>query len=174
MRQLWSTVQPLWNNEAELELRNIPIVNTIIASTYAPSPNTLYYENRNQYTRSVNIMRSEVAAGSRDVDDPAYLLALRRNAVFKRIDSAIGKLAKKRNMYEYRSKEYDAINEQMQRLMRISNAIMQDDEVWNNDGKDFTRNLTSAISRYSRNTDEYQQTMDIITSQTDEDGNDKN
>lgn len=122
--QLFRMAEALYNPDAELEVRDIPFVNAIIGSTYAPKPNSEYYEGRSTIDRAVNIMESEISAGMLKPDDPMYIINKQRQEVFRGFNKEISKIAKERNKFEYGTPAFNELNTKMEMQMRICNKVL--------------------------------------------------
>lgn len=144
-QQLVRMAQPLWDSEAELEIRNIPLVNTIIGSTYTPKPNSEYYEGKSTIDRAVNVMESEISAGMRKVDDPLYIINKQKQEVFHGFNKEISKIAKVRNTFEYGSPQFNELNEKMEMQMRICNKVLSSDAFGSDDVRE---QINAIINKY--------------------------
>jgi hypothetical protein len=144
-RQLWSMAQPLWNENAEFEVRNIPIVNTIVSTAYTPNPAPKYYDAKTNLDKYKKIYEREIEAGYISADDPGYVRVLRQKAVFDPFEKEIRKLAKIKNSQTEGSAEYDAAVDRMDLLMRVSNKV-QSGVIWTND--DWEAQSDEIIEKY--------------------------
>lgn len=143
--QLFRMAEALYNPDAELEVRDIPFVNAIIGSTYAPKPNSEYYEGRSTIDRAVNIMESEISAGLRTPDDPMYIINKQRQEVFKGFNKEISKIAKERNKFEYGTPAFNELNTKMEMQMRICNKVLDSDVFGSDDVRD---RINAIINKY--------------------------
>lgn len=112
------------DEDIDFELRNIPMLNTILGTSRAPRPNADYYDRDRNIDRMATIYDRQLEAGHIAKGDPGYTILVRKKAVFDSYKKQIARLMHTRNKYPIDSPFYNKFNEQAEHLMRVVNRVM--------------------------------------------------
>uniref|UniRef100_UPI0040571F8D ADP-ribosyltransferase-containing protein n=1 Tax=Alistipes sp. TaxID=1872444 RepID=UPI0040571F8D len=148
--QIWRTALSLFDEDEDFDLRNIPVINTVVGQSRQTRPNSEYYDTRKGIEAMRTIYDRELSSGNISRDNPEYVLFTRRKAVFDQLKKRVNNILKKRNTFNIDTPEWKMYNEQMDYMMRVTNKVMGSvvfsDEDWiNQTNSQFDRYFSAEI-----------------------------